>query len=538
VVQAPEQANPFNPNTRINQGYHQLMIESLFYLNYESGKADPWLATSADYNKDFTQVDIKVRPGVEWSDGQPFTADDVAFTLNMLRGPNATGLAYGPEMQKFVKEAVAVDKQTARVTLTEPYPRFIFNNFTVHIWGAVRIVPKHIWDGQDPLKFSNFDMSKGWPIWTGPYRLIKAGASEFDYDRRDDWWATKTGFHALPAPERVVFVDAGTEEKKAAALQANQVDAQPSLAPDLFIKVKEANPNAIGWTDMEPYTWIDPCPPEFGINNEVAPWNDPDMRWAVNYAIDKQKIADATSFGHGQLVRYNFPAYPPLNKLLDENADLFQKYPTTTYDPGKSKSIFESKGYKLGSDGVYAKDGQRLQVDLLTISTSITQSTVPVLLANLKAVGIDVQPSGVAETQFHERRYSGDYVFECGPHVACGSVVDPYAELNLTHSQWILPKGQRRSTNQWGYKNPDYDKIVDQVRLTQPGDPAIDKLFSQALEMRLRDLPFFNLAQQLRVVPYSNKYWTNWPTAKNNYIHPPNWWMTSLQLFINIKPAA
>ncbi|MBC7262101.1 MAG: ABC transporter substrate-binding protein, partial [Chloroflexi bacterium] len=362
VVAAPEMANPYTPGNRINQGYHQCMIESLYYLNYQTGEAIPWLAAGPEqWNDDYTEVNVPIRKGVEWSDGKPFTAHDVAFTINMLKA-NPT-LGYGATMQTWVKECIATDDFNCRFVLNTPNPRFIYSNFTVRIWGAVRIVPKHIWEGQDPNTFTNFDLEKGWPIYTGPYRLVKASATEFVYDRRDDWWAAKTGFHPLPAPERIVFVEAGLDEKKAATLAADEVDGHPSLSIDTFLELKKKNPNVIGWSEEPPHSWIDPCPGTLGFNCEVPPWDDKDMRWAVAYAIDDKKIGDATSGGYGTPAKYNFPAYPALMAWLDENKDLLDKYDSTAYDPRKAKQIIESKGYKMGPDGFYVKDGKRLKVD-------------------------------------------------------------------------------------------------------------------------------------------------------------------------------
>lgn len=535
-IQAPEQGNPYVPGAPMSQGNHQLMIESLYYLNYEDGKPIPWLAESHQYNQNFTEVDIKLRKGVEWSDGKPFTAEDVVFTLNMLRSEKSSGLAYGPEMQKWVKEAKAVDPQTVKVTLTDSYPRFLFNSFMVHIWGAVRILPKHIWDGQDPMTFTNFDLAKGWPVWTGPYKMVKASSTEFVFDRNDNWWGAKTGFKKLPAPERVVMVEAGADDKKAAALQANDVDAQPSLRLDTFLKVKQGNPNAIAWFDKEPYAWIDPCPPTMGFNNEKAPWDNAEMRWAVSNGLDRKKYSEAAGFGVGLPARYNFPFYAPLENLLNKNGDLFEKYNTLEYNPQKAMQRIEAQGYKKGGDGVYTKDGQPLKLNLLMTSTAAPQPHIAVIVSNLKAIGIDVAPQALASTQYFDLRNRAQFEIETS-HVACGSVVDPFAEVNLFHSRWIKPAGEIRSNNQWGYKNPDYDTVVDKIAALQPGDPGLEPLFRQALEMRLRDLPHIALAQQFRVVPYSTKYWTNWPTATNNYIHPPNWWMTTLQIIVNIKPA-
>lgn len=541
VVQAPELMNPYVPGAPLSQGNHQVMIESLWYLNYENGQAIPWLAESHEYNADYTGVTIKLRSGVEWSDGKPFTAEDVVYTIDLLR-KNPT-LAYGAEMAQWVKDVKVLDEGSPRprmvgVTLTNPYPRFIFNNFAVRIWGAVRILPKHIWEKQDPLKFTNYDPSKGWPVWTGPYRLVKASPTEFVFDRRDDWWAVKSGFLPnLPAPERVVFVEAGNDDKKAAALQANDVDGQPSLKIDTFMKVKEQNPKAIGWLDKPPYSWIDPCPGNLGFNNEVEPWNNPQMRWAANLAIDKKKLADTNSFGYGMPARYNFPFYVPLEALLNENGDLFQKYNVLEYNPRKAMEMIQGQGYQKGGDGVFTKDGKRLQLNLLVKTSALTQPGVSLLVAYFKAIGIDTAPQGLADTQYFDKRSRADFEIET-THVACGSVVDPYAELNLFHSRWILPAGQIRSNNLWGYKNPEYDKLVDKIALLPPGDSEIKPAFRSALEMRLRDLPLIALTQQFRVVPYSTKYWTNWPTATGNYIHPPNWWQTFLIPLTKIKPVS
>jgi peptide/nickel transport system substrate-binding protein len=534
AVAAPEVANPYTPGSRINQGYHQAMIESLYYLNYQTGEAIPWLAAGPEqWNEDFTEVIIPIRDGVEWSDGQPFTAEDVAFTINMLRA-NPT-LSYGATMETWVADATAVDELTCRITLTSPNPRFIYNDFTVRIWGAVRIVPKHIWENEDPNTFSNFDMDKGWPVWTGPYRLVKASPNEFAYDRRDDWWAAKTGFHELPAPERLVFVEAGPDEKKAATLAADEVDGHPSLRIDTFMDVKARNPNAIGWMADEPHAWIDPCPGMLGFNCQQAPWDDPEMRWAISYALDKQKIADAGSGGFGTPTPYNFPDYPALQSWLTENQDLIDQYDPRVYNPERAQEIFASKGYTRGNDGMLAKDGERLSVDILVKA----ESTVlpPLLIAMLQEAGIDAAPKALASAQYFDTRNRAQFAIET-THVACGSVVEPYGELNNLHSRWIRPEGEIRSNNYWGYQNAEYDSIVDQIASLPPNAPEEKELFRQALEIRLKDLPILPLSQQKRIVPYTTTYWTNWPTADNDYFHPPNWWMCFLMPLLNIRPTS
>jgi len=528
---APEQ-NGLNPGATNSQGHHQVMIESLYYLNYQSGELIPWLAAGpAEWNDDYTEAVIKLRQGIKWSDGEPFTAEDIVFTIDMLKA-NPT-LSYASAVVD-VTAAEAVDELTLKLTLANPDPRFIVNAFGVRIWGAVRIVPKHIWEGQDPNTFTNFDLEKGWPVWTGPYKLIKATPSEFVFERRADWWAAETGFQTLPAPERIIFVEAGPDERKAAALTANEVDGEPSLRIDTFQDVVSKNPNAIGWTEDGTRAWIDPCPGMLGFNTRIAPWDDAEMRWAINYALPKQKIGDATTGGQGIVSAYNFPAYPALQAWLTENQDLLDQYGPTVYDPAKAKAIFESKGYTMGASGFYEKDGQPLQVDILF---KTEEPILPALIVSaFQEVGIDAAPRALAGAAYFDARDTGDFEIETH-HVACGSVVEPYDELQLLHSRWVKPIGERASNNIWGWTNAEYDTIVEAIQKLEPGAEEEHELFRQALEIRLQELPIISLTQQQRVVPYSTKYWTNWPTAENDYHHPPNWWMNFMMLVVNIQPA-
>ncbi|MGC9348043.1 MAG: ABC transporter substrate-binding protein [Anaerolineae bacterium] len=535
-VQAPEAANPYTPGSRINQGYHQAMIESLWYLNYQTGEPIPWLAavpmSELEWNEDYSQVDIPIREGVEWNDGEPFTADDVAWTLNMLK--ENTTLSYGAAMEQWLENAEAIDELTCRLTLTESNPRFLYNNFTVRIWGAVRILPRHIWEGKDPMTFTNFDLDQGWPVFTGPYRLVQAGASEFVYERRDDWWAAKTGFNELPAPRRLIFIEAGQDERKAAMLSENEVDGEPSLQIDTFLDVKERNPAAIGWTADPPHAWIDPCPGMVGFNCRREPWNDPDMRWAVAYAINHEEWATTAGRGYGIPAQYNFPMYPGLMSWLEENQDLLDQYDVTVYDPDRAKELIESKGYEMGSDGFYQMDGETLSVDILVKSQA---EVAPALITKyLTDVGIDAAPQSLAHAQYYDRRSRGQFDIET-THVACGSVAEPYAELDNLHSRWIVPEGDIHSNNVWGYNNPEYDAIVDEMASIPPGEERQHELFRQALEIRLRDIPIIPISQQQRVVPYSEEYWTNWPTEDNDYFHPPNWWMCFLIPLVNVQKA-
>jgi peptide/nickel transport system substrate-binding protein len=259
------------------------------------------------------------------------------------------------------------------------------------------------------------------------------------------------------------------------------------------------------------------------------------MRWAINYALPKQQIGDATTNGQGIVSAYNFPAYPALQSWLTENQDLIDQYNPTEYNPDKAKEIFESKGYVMGASGFYEKDGQPLQVDVLF---KTEEPILPaIIIQAFQDVGIDAAPRALAGAAYFDARDTADFDIETH-HVACGSVVEPYDELRLLHSRWIKPEGERSSLNQWGWSNAEYDQIVDEMQMLEPGADEQHDLFRRALEIRLQELPIISLTQQQRVVPYSNLYWTNWPTEENDYHHPPNWWMNFMILVNNIESTA
>ena len=219
-VPNPTNFNYLVPGTNQNQGAHQVLWEPLFILNYETGNIDPWLGLSFTANDAQDVWTLNLRDGVLWSDGEPFTADDVVFTIQMLLDDSTATLADAASMQQWVSSVKKIDDLTVEFDLLAPNPRFQLDYFSVRIWGGINIQPKHVWEGKDPFTFTNYDPDKGWPIGTGPYKLVTAAPTQFVWDRRDDWWGATTGFHRLPEPKRLIWQISGSEENKALLMSA------------------------------------------------------------------------------------------------------------------------------------------------------------------------------------------------------------------------------------------------------------------------------------------------------------------------------
>lgn len=538
-VENPELWNPYVPGNRRDHGFHQAMMEPLFILNYETGEYTPWLGESMTANETLDVWTLKLRSGVEWSDGVPFTADDVVFTIEMLLKPENLTLSDAGSMQNWVKSVTKVDDLTVEFALTDVNPRFQLDYFSVRIWGGVNISPKHIWEGQDPMTFTNYDPEKGWPVYTGPYTLESVSNTEFGYVRNDNWWGAKTGVFKLPAPKRLIWTWAGPEEARAALMADNGLDSLMDITLGTFLAMKEKNPNVIAWLPDLPYVTLDPCPRNFEFNTTDAIWGNKNLRWAVNYAIDRNEIIQIAYEGTSVPSRAPFPAYAPLNRYVDllDAEGVFTEYPLWTHDSAKAEELIQAEGWTKGSDGYYAKDGVQLALDITTHEAFIEKQRIAaVIVEQLQRVGINASTRNEAGSTWDDNFRRGNFQARMGWQ-NCGSVNEPWASMDTMNGSWAMPVGELANFNGWRWNNPDYSSLVDQIGVLPLGDAAIDPLFVEAMKIYYSELPTLPISQARKLIPYSTTYWTNWPTAENNYISSWTWWQSTHAILQQIQPA-
>ena len=525
----PELWNPYVPGNRRDQGFHQTCLEPLFILNYQTGEIMPWLGESFTANETLDVWTLKIRDGVKWQDGEAYNADDVVYTIKEILMPNAE-LSNGADMQQWVKEVTKVDDLTVDFTLTAPNPRFSLDYFAVKIWGGVNIAPEHVWKDQDPLTFKNYDPEKGYPLCTGPYKLAGATPTEVTWTRDDNWWGAATGTFKMPEPETIIWTWAGPEETRAALMADGQLDSLMDITLGALQALQAANPNVITWFAEAPYAWVpDPCSRTFEFNTTVEPWNDAEMRWAVNYAIDRNQIVEISYEGTTLPSRHFFPAYPPLDAIVDAGieAGVYDVDQLWTHDPAKSAEIIESKGWVKNADGYYEKDGKVLSLDITTHEAFIEKQRIAqVLVEQLQAVGINASTRNEAAATWDENFRMGTFESRMGWHT-CGSVNEPWNSLDTFSTNHLLPVGERASRNQWRWQGEQaeaYSALVTEMGSLPIGDPKVQELYNQATDIWFDELPVIPITQAKKIIPFDTTYWTGWPTYDNQYIHPPTWW--------------
>jgi peptide/nickel transport system substrate-binding protein len=528
--------NPFAPDANHQNG-PGLFHEPLYYYSGFANKEIPWLAESYQYAPDFKSLTIKTRAGITWSDGTPFSAKDVAFTLTEAAKQGAK-IKFGSDVATFMSDATAKDDNTVLINFKVPAPKFMYM-LTYKYDNGVYIVPQHIYSqSPDWSKFTNFDLAKGLPVTTGPWKLVFSSPDQKIIDRRDDWWAVKAGLvKAMPQVQRIVYLPFPGETQTAQALITNAVDCSLDLRPNTMKQILSQNPKLKGWDGSNPpYGYTDWWPTSLYVDTTKAPWSDKDLRWALSYTIDRQQLIDVTFNGASTPTKLPIPdpnQYAGLKPFVDGVASLLDQYPTNEFSLEKAAAKFTGKGYAKGSDGFWADANGHLKLEVG--GWAVFDDMGPVLVEMLKKGGIDA--TYVHPPDMIDRFQQGDYQGMLFGHG--GSVnADPYDTMKLYQSASVaIPGGHAVNFSKW--KNLDYDKIVDEMAVTSTTDQAklLDQ-FKRAMAIWLPELPDVPIQQWYHRIPYNNNYWTGWPDKSNAYVNGAFWHLT-FQLILNeLKPAA
>ncbi|MEX1018296.1 MAG: ABC transporter substrate-binding protein, partial [Litorilinea sp.] len=379
--------NPYTPGSeghRAVTGAH----EPLFFYSAFADEFIPWIATGYEYNDDYTELIVNIREGVEWSDGHPFTAIDVAFMLNALI-QQAPVLRNSTEVKEWVSEAEAVDDLTVRIAFYEPRPRFVFSHLTAKFDTGIYWLPEHVFrDIEDIASFEFYDPEQGWPLYTGPYNVTFWSNEQQFVDRRDDWWAAKIGFAELPEVERILNLPSASDERAAQLVINNEVDTTFHLQVSTVEQSVIQNPNVITHSGREsPFGYLDWWPVSMWFNCEEPPFNTKETRWALSYAIDRQQMIDVGLGGAGMMTSLPFPEYPPLLPYFEATAPLLEQYPTNEFNLEKSAALMEGQGYELDSEGFWVRDGARVDATITTFS--IFNDVGPIVAEQLRRGGFE-----------------------------------------------------------------------------------------------------------------------------------------------------
>jgi peptide/nickel transport system substrate-binding protein len=344
----------------------------------------------------------------------------------------------------------------------------------------------------------------------------------------------------LPKPKTLIWQAYGSDQAATQAMADNQLDSLMDIEAPTYASLKSQNPDVIAWQAKAPYLWQDPCELNLEVNNAVAPWNNPQMRWALDYAINRNLIISEAYAGASQPSLAIYPAYPSLNKYVTaaQQSGLYSKYPIDTFSLAKAKQIIKSQGYVMKGQ-YFEKDGKTLSLSIEEDQPTLEDVRLGQVVAQqLQGAGINATSHNVAETTWIDDYDLGNFQAQV-TNSTCNSVVEPWTSLDTLNAKYYVPLG--KSTN-WGFngvrfKNAQYSAIVNQLGALPLDSPQVNTLFLQAWGIFLKELPVIPLVQNRKIVPFDTKYWTGWPTLANPYIQPATWWQSTHLILEHLQPA-
>ncbi|HZW33988.1 MAG TPA: ABC transporter substrate-binding protein, partial [Isosphaeraceae bacterium] len=275
--------NLFIPGGPPNPTRQGLIFDTLWYIDQETGQ---WINSLAidkpTYSSDFTQMTVKLRPGVMWSDGVEFTADDLVFTVQTLMA-NA-GLSWSAVLNLYTKDVQKQDPYTVVFTLKEPNPRYHYN-FTAN-YNAVYMMAKHVWEKVTDIKSFTFFP----PVSLGAYVFQQADPNGFWelFKRRDDWQKTTPGMLVQkPGPDYIMTSFQGSDTKDVIAVSRGLEDGFMDVNYEAFKALLDSTPTVRSWYKSFPWAYPNELNVRyFGFNQATPPYDNKDVRWALALALD------------------------------------------------------------------------------------------------------------------------------------------------------------------------------------------------------------------------------------------------------------
>jgi peptide/nickel transport system substrate-binding protein len=352
--------NPWSPNAFVESVFvNRVLFDGLTKPGKDLAPA-PDLATSWDTSADGLAWTFHLREGVKWSDGKPFSADDVAFTFNdvVLKKELA---ANGAGNFSAVKAVTVVDPKTARFDLLRPFaalPSYLAYN--------AGVLPRHVLSS-DPLKTTSFN--KGFPVSTGPFKVEKyTSGQNVTLVRNENYFGPK------PFLDKVVFSvvpDPNTQIAQALAGDLGIMLLDDKAAVD---RLKSASNLVVASRPLVQYYWL-------ALNQVDARFTDARVRQAFVYAIDRKAIIDSVERGYGSIA--NSAISPALKAYYDASLDT--RYP---YDVTKAKALLAQAGWTAGADGVLTKDGKPFRFTMDVGQKGPLEPVNALIQQDLKKVGI------------------------------------------------------------------------------------------------------------------------------------------------------
>jgi peptide/nickel transport system substrate-binding protein len=495
------QFSPFNPSvniTSIGFIYEPLEFVNILQTNADgTPKVTPWLATGSSWSNGFMTLTMTIRSGVKWSDGSPFSANDVVYTFNALKGDAAIDLNALWAADKGPLTSVVLQGSNQVVfTFNAPAQSYFY-----YVADQTPIIPQHIWSSLDQGKLdANADTS---PVGTGPYLMSNCSQNNIKYLRNTTYWKSTPG-HPVPQVAELDYPAFLSNTTANLYLAQGQAQWGAQYIPNIQSYYINKSPSTRHY-------WF---PPTLNVSlfpNLTNPLlGNLAVRQAIAMAIDRSQVSQRGESGYEPAANQTGIVLPTYKAWYEKSLD------TLTYDPTKAEQTLQGAGFTKGSDGIYANaQGQKLSFTIKSISGYTDwDASLQVITQELKAVGIQVTVEDETSAPYTSDTQGGNFQLAYGEMPVAGP--GPYYELRP-----MLFSGSIGSTNYERYSSSSTDALFNQYSGATPAQQL--QIIHQVSAVMAADLPVIPVTEGVDWYQYDTTGFGGWPTPSNPYAQPPVW---------------
>ncbi|MCG5212934.1 ABC transporter substrate-binding protein [Streptosporangium soli] len=496
--------NPYLDATRL--GATDYMYEKLMVFDNYSCTPRPWLATGFEWTDPRTLV-LKLRSGVKWTDGQTLTAEDVAFSYQLIKKHEALDTQ---GLWNFLSSVEATGESTITMKFDEPGASV----FTMAI--NVPVVPEHTWSKiPDPVTFVNTDK----PVSSGPYTVKAFNPQQLTIERNPAYWqADKIKVQEI----RFHKADGGgpIDQLK---LSRGEYDHNAMFVPD----VKKA------YVDRDPehnHYWYPPGGTISAyLNLTRAPFDDVAFRKALTTAFDHQEIIEKAQLGYVDQASQTGLIVPAHNKWLPAG---LPGNGLVKYDAAATDAALTAAGYrKDGTGRRLGKDGKPIAFTFKVPGTYTDWvAAAEIVVDGLKAQGFDVAMETPDPQTYEKDRAIGDYDALFG---AYGGSCNMYRNLaDPLSGDLSAPIGKKARSNYIRWHDKETDRLLEELRVAT--DEATQKeAIAGVTKVMMEQVPMIPLWYGAKWYQYQTDKAIGWPEEKNPYASPGD----NLLIITNLRPT-
>ncbi|MBY6092203.1 peptide ABC transporter substrate-binding protein [Maritimibacter alkaliphilus] len=476
IVGMSQESTVFNPlmvKIEVDDSVHFSLFDALFRVTPE-GEIVPNLATevptqdNGGISADGLNWTIKLRDDVKWHDGEPFTAEDVKFTLELILNPDfRSWRTIGHNLLSDIEVVSPTEITWKMAKPFAPYLNFLTETF---------IVPKHAFDGVEDPNAAPFNSA---PIGTGAFKWGSRTAGD------NVTVVANPGYHGDgPYVEELVFKYIPDLTVLYTQFKSGDIDltGRQYITPDNYAEAQTLSDREIV---LVPVSSVE----SIYLNQEKPQFKDPVVRKALYHAVDKASIIDALYYG---LPLPSETFMPQASYYY--NAEL----PEHVFDLDAANKMLDDAGWAKGGDGIREKDGVRLSfANSTTSGNHLREQTQQFLQQTFKEIGVEMTienlPAAViwgefwGQSQFDSVIVGINFLIGADPDVT-----------NRFHSDAIAAQGGRGSNNSQ-YSNPRVDELLIEGAETFDAERRRE-IYREVQAIIREDLPFLPLFQNRSVV--------------------------------------